>query len=61
MRLVANTAYIFLNLTPVFIAVIAVTFLHEQLHIYHLIGGVITLTEVILDQILCTELRIVVA
>ena len=39
MRLGANTASIFMNLAPVFTAAIAVLFLHEQLHGYHLIGG----------------------
>ncbi|KGA74979.1 eamA-like transporter family protein [Yersinia enterocolitica] len=57
MRLGANTASIFMNLTPVFTAIIAVTFLHEQLHSYHLIGGGITLAGVILAQRLRTPLR----
>ncbi|CNI08659.1 integral membrane protein [Yersinia aldovae] len=57
MRLGANTASIFMNLTPVFTAIIAVTLLHEQLHSYHLIGGSITLAGVILAQRLRTPLR----
>ncbi|WP_236712548.1 DMT family transporter [Serratia symbiotica] len=54
MRLGANTAAIFMNLTPVFTAIIAVLFLHEQLHSYHLLGGGITLLGVILSQCLTT-------
>lgn len=49
-RLGANKASIFMNLSPIFTAVIAVLFLHEQLHSYHLIGGGITLAGVILAQ-----------
>jgi drug/metabolite transporter (DMT)-like permease len=52
----ANLATIFMNLTPIFTAVIAVLFLHEQLHSYHLIGGGITLIGVILAQRLRTPL-----
>jgi drug/metabolite transporter (DMT)-like permease len=39
-----------MNLSPIFTAIIAVLFLHEQLHSYHLIGGGITLIGVILAQ-----------
>jgi drug/metabolite transporter (DMT)-like permease len=46
----ANTASIFMNLTPIFTAIIAVFFLHEHLQSYHLIGGSITLAGVILAQ-----------
>lgn len=46
----ANTASIFMNLTPIFTAIIAVFFLHEHLQSYHLIGGGITLAGVILAQ-----------
>ncbi|MFA1238025.1 DMT family transporter [Serratia odorifera] len=56
MRLGANTASIFMNLAPVFTAIIAMLFLHEQLHSYHLIGGGITLLGVILSQRLRTPL-----
>ncbi|MBU9813038.1 DMT family transporter [Rahnella sp. C60] len=49
-RLGANKASIFMNLSPIFTAVIAVLFLHEHLHSYHLIGGGITLVGVILAQ-----------
>lgn len=38
-RLGASTTSIFMNLTPLFTAVIAVLFLHEHLHSYHWIGG----------------------
>ncbi|EFE95550.1 DMT family transporter [Serratia odorifera] len=56
MRLGANTASIFMNLAPVFTAIIAMLFLHEQLHSYHLIGGGITLLGVVLSQRLRTPL-----
>ncbi|HGM6667212.1 DMT family transporter [Serratia ureilytica] len=56
LRLGANTTSIFMNLAPVFTAAIAVLFLHEQLHGYHLIGGGITLLGVILSQRLRTPL-----
>lgn len=56
-RLGASTTSIFMNVVPVFTALIAVLFLHEQLHSYHWIGGGITLTGVILAQRLKTPLR----
>ncbi|GAB2927324.1 DMT family transporter [Hafnia psychrotolerans] len=49
-RLGANKASIFMNLSPIFTAIIAVFFLHEKLHSYHLIGGGITLVGVIIAQ-----------
>lgn len=52
----ANLATIFMNLTPIFTAIVAVVFLHEKLHSYHLIGGGITLFGVILAQRLRTPL-----
>lgn len=57
-RMGANTATIFMNLTPIFTAAIAVTFLHEALHSYHFIGGGIALLGVILAQRLRTPLRL---
>jgi drug/metabolite transporter (DMT)-like permease len=56
MRLGANKASIFMNLAPVFTAIIAVLFLHEQLQSYHLIGGGVALLGVILSQRLRTPL-----
>lgn len=56
MRLGANKASIFMNLAPVFTAVIAVLFLHEHLQSYHLIGGGVALLGVILSQRLRTPL-----
>ncbi|MFK8258057.1 DMT family transporter [Erwinia sp. AnSW2-5] len=50
MRMGASTASIFMNLAPIFTAIIAVTFLHESLHSYHFIGGGITLAGVALAQ-----------
>jgi len=52
----ANTATIFMNLAPIFTAIIAVLFLHESLHSYHYIGGGITLFGVLLAQRLRTPL-----
>lgn len=56
MRLGANTASIFLNLSPVFTAIIAILFLHEKMHSWHWIGGGLTLIGVILAQRLRTPL-----
>ncbi|WP_130830890.1 DMT family transporter [[Erwinia] mediterraneensis] len=55
-RLGASTATIFMNLVPLFTALIAVIFLHEQLHSYHWIGGGLTLAGVIIAQRLKTPL-----
>lgn len=50
MRMGASTASIFMNLVPIFTAIIAVSFLQESLQSYHFIGGGITLAGVILAQ-----------
>lgn len=50
MRIGANNASIFINLTPVFTALIAVTLLHETLHSYHIVGGVMVLLGVVMAQ-----------
>ena len=55
-RLGASTASLFMNFVPVFTAIIAVLFLHEQLHAYHLIGGGMTLAGVVVAQRLKTPL-----
>lgn len=49
-KLGASITSIFMNLTPVFTALLAVLFLHEHLHSYHWIGGGLTLTGVLLAQ-----------
>ncbi|MCG3469981.1 DMT family transporter [Xenorhabdus bovienii] len=49
-RLGANMTSIFMNLAPVFTAIIAIVFLHERMQSYHLIGGGIVLVGVILAQ-----------
>ncbi|MDF7669977.1 DMT family transporter [Orbaceae bacterium ESL0721] len=49
-KLGANKASLFLNLTPVFTAIISILFLHETLHTYHIIGGGMSLCGVILAQ-----------
>ncbi|MCU5772803.1 DMT family transporter [Erwiniaceae bacterium BAC15a-03b] len=56
-RIGANTTSMFMNLTPIFTALIAVLFLHESLSSYHYIGGGITLAGVLLAQRLRTPLR----
>ncbi|MFT8210802.1 MAG: DMT family transporter [Symbiopectobacterium sp.] len=56
MRIGANNASIFINLTPVFTAMIAVTFLHEALHSYHVVGGVMVLFGVVMAQRVRTPL-----
>lgn len=58
MRMGASKASIFMNLAPIFTAIIAVTFLHESLHSYHFIGGSITLAGVVLAQNLRKPLMI---
>ncbi|MFP9228522.1 DMT family transporter [Pectobacterium cacticida] len=50
MRLGASRAAIFMNLTPIFTAIIAIGLLHEPLHRYHLVGGGVTLLGVVLAQ-----------
>ncbi|MDC9588313.1 DMT family transporter [Xenorhabdus sp. XENO-10] len=49
-RIGANMTSIFMNLAPVFTAIIAILVLHEEMHSYHLIGGSIVLAGVILAQ-----------
>ncbi|MDC9612463.1 DMT family transporter [Xenorhabdus khoisanae] len=49
-RIGANMTSIFMNLAPVFTALIAIVVLHEEMHSYHLIGGGIVLGGVILAQ-----------
>ncbi|OTA15195.1 hypothetical protein Xvie_01074 [Xenorhabdus vietnamensis] len=49
-RIGANMTSIFMNLAPVFTAIIAILVLHEEMHSYHLIGGIIVLAGVILAQ-----------
>lgn len=56
-RMGASTASIFMNLVPIFTALIAVLFLHEQLHSYHFIGGGLTLVGVVLAQRVKTPLQ----
>ncbi|WP_440862909.1 DMT family transporter [Symbiopectobacterium purcellii] len=50
MRIGANNASIFINLTPVFTELIAVTSLHETLHGYHIVGGIMVLLGVVMAQ-----------
>ncbi|MDR0219625.1 MAG: DMT family transporter [Enterobacteriaceae bacterium] len=55
-RLGANMASVFVNLTPVFTAIIAIVVLHEEMHRYHLVGGSIVLLGIIIAQQLRTPL-----
>lgn len=50
-RLGANRSSIFMNLLPVFTAVIAMLGLGETLYAYHLVGGLLTLSGVMLAQL----------
>lgn len=50
MRLGASSTSIYMNLVPIFTAVIAVSFLHEALHSYHFIGGGIVLVGIFMAQ-----------
>ncbi|XKM13599.1 DMT family transporter [Orbaceae bacterium ac157xtp] len=50
LKLGANKASLFLNLSPVFTAIISILLLHEELHSYHIVGGGISLFGVILAQ-----------
>lgn len=50
-RLGANRSSIFMNLLPVFTAIIATLGLGEKLYAYHLVGGVLTLSGVMLAQL----------
>ncbi len=50
-KLGPSLASIFMNLLPVATSVIAVLFLHEELHGYHFIGGGFTLLGVLLAQL----------
>ncbi|MDX4945276.1 DMT family transporter [Providencia manganoxydans] len=56
MRLGANTTSIFMNLAPVFTAIIAIFALGEELKSYHLLGGGVVLLGVMLAQQLRTPL-----
>jgi drug/metabolite transporter (DMT)-like permease len=47
----ANRAMLFMNLLPVLVALIAVAVLNEALHSFHLIGGLVTLSGVLLVEL----------
>lgn len=49
-RLGASKTSLFMNLSPVFTAMISIMFLHESLENYHIIGGGISLLGVIIAQ-----------
>lgn len=50
MKLGASKAALFMNITPIITAAIAIIFLHEPIHSYHLLGGGLSLIGVILAQ-----------
>ncbi|WP_099108476.1 MULTISPECIES: DMT family transporter [Xenorhabdus] len=56
-RLGANMTSIFMNLAPVFTAIIAIVVLHEKMYSYHLIGGGIVLAGVMIAQQLRTPIN----
>ncbi len=56
-RLGANMTSIFMNLAPVFTAMIAIVVLHEKMYSYHLIGGGIVLAGVMIAQQLRTPIN----
>ncbi|MBS7824304.1 EamA family transporter [Wohlfahrtiimonas chitiniclastica] len=49
-RLGASKTSLFMNLSPLFTAIISILFLHESLEPYHIIGGAICLIGVIIAQ-----------
>jgi drug/metabolite transporter (DMT)-like permease len=49
-RLGPNRCSIVINLLPLFTALAAFVMLREQLHMYHLLGGAVTLAGVLLAQ-----------
>ncbi len=53
----ASQASIFINLMPVFSALIAMAFLGEQIALFHLVGGMLVLAGVIMAQTLTRPLR----
>ncbi|WP_432241426.1 DMT family transporter [Herbaspirillum robiniae] len=46
----ANRISIFMNLIPIITAVAAAAFLKEQLHFYHVVGGLLTIGGIVLSQ-----------
>ncbi|MNF15278.1 EamA-like transporter family protein [compost metagenome] len=55
-RLGPSRTTLFFNLLPLITALIAAVVLHEQLAIYHLVGGVLTLGGVVLSGRWTTEI-----
>ncbi|MNV10251.1 EamA-like transporter family protein [compost metagenome] len=49
-RLGPSRTVLFFNLLPLITALIAAVVLHEQLAMYHLVGGVLTLGGVVLSE-----------
>lgn len=47
----ANRAMLFMNLLPVFVALFAVVALNEKLHAFHIVGGLVTLSGVLLAEL----------
>jgi drug/metabolite transporter (DMT)-like permease len=53
----ASQASIFINLMPLFSAIIAMTFLGERVAGFHFIGGILVLAGVIMAQTLTRPLK----
>lgn len=56
-RLGASKTSLFMNLSPLFTAIISIIFLHETLESYHIIGGGISLVGVMIAQQMNQEFR----
>lgn len=57
-RLGASKASLFMNLSPIFTAIISIMFLHESLESYHIWGGMVSLIGVIIAQRMNTPLHL---
>ena len=57
-RLGPSRTTLFFNLLPLITALIAAVVLHEQLALFHLVGGLLTLGGVIVSERWTTELRV---
>lgn len=56
-RLGASKTSLFMNLSPLFTAIISIIFLHETLENYHIVGGGISLVGVMIAQQMNQEFR----
>jgi drug/metabolite transporter (DMT)-like permease len=56
-RLGASKTSLFMNLSPLFTAIISILFLNESLETYHIVGGIVSLTGVIIAQRVNTKIQ----